>query len=197
MLLKKQTVWLLTMLSLVVVLSVYYITTPEGSNEDFAFVEQNEGEVTEGVDVTTTGNSAQGEGTVEETGDNSIISSVSSDELFTALRLGIQDQRSQLKEDLEAIVTSSEVSAEEKSEALDQMQQLSKIQETELTLETLIKARGYEDALVRADGKKVIITVKAESPSSSEAVEIIQLVRNEFPNMESAANVAVEFQPGK
>ena len=29
MLLKKQTVWLLTMLSLVVVLSVYYITSPE------------------------------------------------------------------------------------------------------------------------------------------------------------------------
>ena len=29
MLLKKQTVWLLTMLSLVVVLSVYYLTSPE------------------------------------------------------------------------------------------------------------------------------------------------------------------------
>jgi len=30
--LKKQTVWLLTMLSLVVVLSVYYITSPEGGS---------------------------------------------------------------------------------------------------------------------------------------------------------------------
>ncbi len=30
--LKKQTVWLLTMLSLVVVLSVYYVTTPEKMN---------------------------------------------------------------------------------------------------------------------------------------------------------------------
>ena len=31
MLLKKQTVWLLTMLSLVVVLSVYYLTSPEST----------------------------------------------------------------------------------------------------------------------------------------------------------------------
>ncbi|MFP3325214.1 SpoIIIAH-like family protein, partial [Planococcus sp. SIMBA_160] len=30
--LKKQTVWLLTMLSLVVVLSVYYIMSPQGEN---------------------------------------------------------------------------------------------------------------------------------------------------------------------
>lgn len=30
--LKKQTVWLLTMLSLVVVLSVYYIMSPESKN---------------------------------------------------------------------------------------------------------------------------------------------------------------------
>ena len=33
MMLKKQTVWLLTMLSLVVVLSVYYIMSPRGENE--------------------------------------------------------------------------------------------------------------------------------------------------------------------
>ena len=33
MLLKKQTVWLLTMLSLVVVLSVYYVTSDPGENE--------------------------------------------------------------------------------------------------------------------------------------------------------------------
>lgn len=32
MMLKKQTVWLLTMLSLVVVLSVYYIMSPQGEN---------------------------------------------------------------------------------------------------------------------------------------------------------------------
>lgn len=40
MLLKKQTVWLLTMLSLVVVLSVYYITSPEQTKNELASVEE-------------------------------------------------------------------------------------------------------------------------------------------------------------
>ena len=42
MLLKKQTVWLLTMLSLVVVLSVYYITSPEQKSNELATVKQEE-----------------------------------------------------------------------------------------------------------------------------------------------------------
>ena len=36
---KKQTVWLLTMLSLVVVLSVYYMTTPENPQSNVALVD--------------------------------------------------------------------------------------------------------------------------------------------------------------
>ena len=41
MLLKKQTVWLLTMLSLVVVLSVYYITSPEQQQNELAAVDES------------------------------------------------------------------------------------------------------------------------------------------------------------
>ena len=44
MLLKKQTVWLLTMLSLVVVLSVYYLTAPEENAADMTATEQMEKE---------------------------------------------------------------------------------------------------------------------------------------------------------
>ena len=44
MLLKKQTVWLLTMLSLVVVLSVYYLTAPEENAADMTATEQMEQE---------------------------------------------------------------------------------------------------------------------------------------------------------
>ena len=35
--LKRQTVWLLTMLSLVVVLSVYYVTAPKDMNDNIDF----------------------------------------------------------------------------------------------------------------------------------------------------------------
>jgi len=99
MLLKKQTVWLLTMLSLVVVLSVYYVTSPEGQKENLAFDQE---QVTEenATDEAATNEAATDEGatdeaeeggdvTIEEAEDGSIISAVSSDELFTALRMEI------------------------------------------------------------------------------------------------------------
>ena len=53
MLLKKQTVWLLTMLSLVVVLSVYYITSPEQQQNELAAIEETKDEQTEQMDSQT------------------------------------------------------------------------------------------------------------------------------------------------
>ena len=53
MLLKKQTVWLLTMLSLVVVLSVYYITSPEQKSNDLAAIKQEAKDQNQGKTTTT------------------------------------------------------------------------------------------------------------------------------------------------
>jgi stage III sporulation protein AH len=186
MMLKKQTVWLLTMLSLVVVLSVYYVTTPEGTNENVAFVNQTKEKTTE-----TNGDAKV---TVEETEDGKVTSGIASDDLFTALRLQIEDERNKLREDLNAIVASAEATAEEKSKALDKIQKLADISEKEAVLETLIKSKGYEEVLVRLDGEEVKVIVKAQEHSKQAANEIIQLVAKEVGE---AQDVAVEFQPQK
>ncbi|MCA1030690.1 SpoIIIAH-like family protein [Bacillus timonensis] len=190
MLLKKQTVWLLTMLSLVVVLSVYYITAPEGTNNENVAFDQN------GVkeDVATNAEGKDGEVSIEETEDGTVISAISSDELFTALRMQIEEERSRLRDDLQEIVASAEVSADDKSRAYEQMRQLSELAAKESIIETLIKSKGYEDALVRADGDKVRITVKAKEHTASAANEIMQLVRSELGELQ---DVAVTFEPAE
>lgn len=76
---------------------------------------------------------------------------------------------------------------------MDKIDQLSELAEKEAVIETLIKSKGYEDALVRADGSEVNITVKTEKHSKAKANEIIQLVKKELGQKE----VAVEFQPTK
>jgi stage III sporulation protein AH len=192
MMLKKQTVWLLTMLSLVVVLSVYYVTTPEGTNENVAFVNQQD--KTNQTDEQLTEMNDETEVTVEEAEEGTVTSSIASDDLFTALRLDLEDKRNKLREDLNAIVASTEATAEQKSEALDKIQELAVIAEKEAVLETLIKSKGYEEVLVRADGPEVRVTVKAAKLSKSAANEIIQLVRSEIGE---AQDVAVEFQVQK
>lgn len=186
MLLKKQTVWLLTMLSLVVVLSVYYITSPEPNRSNLAVEEPKENANEETV---------QENGEVSEASDeDAVISGIASDEQFESLRLDLEDQRSQRKAELQSIVASTDLPVEQRNKAYDEMKELDTISKKENVLETLIKTMGYEDALVRADGEKVRITVKAEEHTAAEANEIIQMVRSELGAFQA---VAVTFQPEK
>jgi stage III sporulation protein AH len=204
MLLKKQTVWLLTMLSLVVVLSVYYVTSPEGQQEDLAFdqeqvTEENakdeaaadEEATDEGAEEATEG----GEVTIEEAEDGSIISSVSSDELFTALRMEIDESRSKIRSQLTSKVASKDISTEERNQAYEEMRELEEVSTKENIIEMLIKGQeGYEDALVRAEGDQVKITVKSAANTPTEANKIIRLVRSEISDLQ---NVAVTFEPAE
>jgi stage III sporulation protein AH len=195
MVLKKQTVWLLTMLSLVIVLSVYYITAPgqgpgqfattgdseeELSGEDLQNVES---EVVNGIDVS-----------IEEmTEEGTEASGISTDQLFTAIRMEIEEQRSELKENLQAITVSANASAEEKSEAMDKIQELHELAAKEDILEQLIVAdEKYSDALVRANENEVRVIVKANDQlSNTDANDIMRLVRDET----GIKQVAVEYQP--
>ncbi|MDQ0858444.1 stage III sporulation protein AH [Bacillus sp. V2I10] len=192
MMLKKQTVWLLTMLSLVVVLSVYYITTPDEVKNDVALTgaEAEKGEKAD-ADKATEKESDKGEVTIEEAEDGTVVS-VSNDELFATMRMQLEDTRSARKESLEDIVASKDVTASEKSAARDEMNAIDEAVANEEILETFIKSNGYDDALVRIEGEKVKVTVKAKESSASEANKIIQLVSSEMKGME---DVAVTLEP--
>lgn len=203
MLLKKQTVWLLTMLSLVVVLSVYYITSPEQQPTDMAAVgEQKEGEKEEtpadeknAEKETVTDISEEGskDSVTMNNEDMEIISNAAGDEVFETLRMQLMDERSRMKEELTKTIASTELSVEDRSKAKEQMDELNDIAQKEYLLETLIKAMDYEDVLVQAEGDQVSITVKADKQSRSEANKIIQTVRGELGPL----HAVVEFQNTK
>ncbi|WP_071460088.1 SpoIIIAH-like family protein [Bacillus massilinigeriensis] len=187
MLLKKQTVWLLTMLSLVVVLSVYYITSPEQNMTEMATQEAKEKSEAKMVE-------SKQQAAVQSKDGQTVISAAATDEAFEALRMQMNDQRNEMKEELQDIVASTDIPAEQRNDAYEKMKELDDIAQKENVLETLIKSMDYEDVLVRADGEKVRITVKAEKHSRSKANEIIQMVRTELGDYQP---VVVDFQPGK
>ncbi|MED1468184.1 SpoIIIAH-like family protein [Bacillus salipaludis] len=191
MLLKKQTVWLLTMLSLVVVLSVYYITSPEQKNSNELTAVQQKAKDQMNQKEMKSKSTAK----TNSKDDKTIISQIAGDDEFEALRLKLQDERSQLQEDLTAQMASTDLPADKRSEAMDQMKELNKTAQKEEILETLIKTMGYEDALVRAEGNQVRVTVKSKKqPSATAANDIIQQVKKEIGDTNY---VAVEFQPTK
>ncbi|EJS59303.1 hypothetical protein ICG_01343 [Bacillus cereus BAG1X1-3] len=214
--LKKQTVWLLTMLSLVVVLSVYYVTTPEKMNTAAPATGEKMGQEKQGTDkaVTkettkeTTNKETTKESTSKETTNKETdkkendkketskkeasVTVQSSDENFTALRMQMEDQRSVEKEKLQNVMKSSKSSAEEKSKAKDNLDAITTMETKQQLLETVIKSQGgYKDALVRADGTDIKVTVKSAKHSQKEANKIIQLVRSEG----GPKDVGVKFDP--
>lgn len=182
MMLKKQTVWLLTMLSLVVVLSVYYITAEPTNNNHLANVDVSKEEKADSKKVTEKAKSNEAKHTTIMDAKN---------EVFEEIRLQMQDERSKKLEQLEEVAGSTDLSAEERSEAKDEMNRLQKIAEKEAFIENLIiQTLGYEDALVQADESEVLVTVKGENPSKSKANEIIKIVKKEMGN----SSITVAFQ---
>lgn len=220
--LKKQTVWLLTMLSLVVVLCVYYITSPESKNAVQMKSEKNSGEIAtektpapapetkekteggtekeDGTKGTKDTKDSKGAKEDKETSaeasdkDGSVATETADENLFTTYRMELEDARSKEREQLNSIVSSDDATAKEKSEAYDKMTALSNAEGTEKQLETLIKTQGYKDALVDAEGDKINITVMSDKHSNAKASAIIDLVQKEIKNMK---DVAVTFEPTK
>jgi len=180
MMLKKQTVWLLTMLSLVVVLSVYYVfSDPQG--EDIAkLTEEKQAE----QEKEASSDKNEADISTEEAGS----------EAFEALRMEMNDERSKMRSDLTEQVASTELSSEEKLKVYEKIQSLNEASTKERLLESFIKTMGYEDALVRADDSKVRITIKADEHDEEAANEIIRLVHDEVGDLQV---VAVEFQNDK
>ncbi|WP_144612677.1 SpoIIIAH-like family protein [Bacillus cereus] len=220
--LKKQTVWLLTMLSLVVVLSVYYVTTPDKMNTASPATGEKIGQEKQGTDKAVTNEATKEtpkkENTSKETTNKETtnketdkkenanketsnketskkdanVTVQSSDENFTALRMQMEDQRSEQKARLQEVMNSAKSSATEKSKAKDNFDAITTMETKQELLETVIKSQGgYKDALVRADGTDIRVTVKAAKHSQKEANKIIQLVRSEG----GSKDVGVKFDP--
>lgn len=181
--LKKQTVWLLTMLSLMIVLSVYYMTSPDMGDQ--AFID-DEG-LTQNEEMVTTDSNTEGKAEVNN------IANAEQDELYTMLRMEIQDKRSMKKDRLSSVVASSSATAEQKTDALNEMDVIDQLGTKEVMLqETILEGDKYEDVLVRSDQEKVQVHVKAqEKLSNQEVVQIMQLARDEFGNIP----VNVNYEP--
>lgn len=207
MLLKKQTVWLLTMLSLVVVLSVYYLTSPESMKNTATTEQQQNNEPDENMvieeeesDAETTTNSnakdisSTDSKATETTGSEASVKITSGDDEFETLRMQMDDERAKLSEELMTKVGNTDLTTEEINKAYEAVEKLSETKVTENILEGMIVSMNYDAALVRVDGDNVKVTVRAKEHSRADANKIIRLVREE---VEQANDINVDFQVKK
>ena len=175
---KKRTVWMLTLLSLVAVVSVYYVQEPNNMPFDGLAIFSDEA-----IDQMTVDEGAK---------DESVTPVYAQSALFEEMRMEAQNERSQVREQLTTQITSSEMSADDINEAYSKMEDLTARDATEAMLEMLIRSLGYSDALVQTETGVVKVMVISDELGKAQANEIIHIVKKEW---EDAKKVQVTFQP--
>lgn len=148
----KKNLWFLTLFSLVLVLSIYYVTMP---SEIFDSKLEN-------IEVDNSSVS------VEE---SSVIAALKVEDETT-----VKEQINTLKEKL----TDSEVSTEEKNKVFEELKLINKNSSKEETLESKIKESCSCENFVKIDGDNVRVVLDSDDSSASRANDIMRLVQNEF-----------------
>lgn len=174
---KKKAVWFLTLLSLAAVISVYYLSNPVTPFNGLAIFSDNALKDTKISDLAS------------KTGKTTPVTSES--HLFEEMRMELQNERSQLKDTLTQKIASAQYTAEEKNEAFNQIDAITKNESNEAMLEMLIETLGYPDAFVKADDDQIRVTVQANELSKTKANEIIYMVKKEISG---SGKVVVDFQ---
>lgn len=150
----KKNLWFLTLFSLVLVLSIYYVTMP---NEIFS----------DSVDNTVIENSTE---------------KVSIEEVSVISALKVEDDAVVMEEinTLKEKLTNSEVSVDDKNIAFEELKLINKNSSIEETIESDIKELCNCENFVKIDGDNVRVVLDSEDNSASTANNIMRLVQQEF-----------------
>ncbi len=111
-------------------------------------------------------------------GDASFVSGsdVDAETYFTQARLERQKSRDEAIETMKSVLASTTMNEEEINKAVEDAGQIAQNIENENTMETLIKAKGFQDCMVYIDGETVSAMVQTEGLLPSEAAQIKDVI---------------------
>lgn len=118
--------------------------------------------------------------TTETAGTNDSVA-VNSANYFTQYRSERLTTRNEELLQLDAIIAAADSNSAERSEALSMKIELTEITEKELLLENLIKAYGFEDAVVviGLESENVNVITKTAELSTDDAIKIYSIISEE------------------
>ena len=163
----KQKLWFLTLFSLILVLSVYYITMPS--------------------DVLTTASTVNNVKTEEQVS----ININEEDDILTVLELEKDEERALLAAEYNTVLTNKESTTEEKNNAYEGLKKIDEIKSKEGSLIKKIKDDLKLDSFVKIEKDSVNITLKYKEHDYSLANDVMRLVQEEF---DSKVYVSVKFE---
>lgn len=171
----KQNLWFLTLFSLILVLSVYYITMPNDLLIANSSTEIKEKQKKEGVSFD----------------DEKTISEVDEADSLTALRVSLDEERDKEKEELKTTMTNEKSTTDEKNNAYEELKYLSVIEGEEEKLEKLIKEKHKLDSFVKIDNNTITVVAAKKKHDVTLANNIMRTVQGEY---DTKKTITVKFE---
>ena len=163
----KENLWFLTLFSLILVLSVYYITMPND-----LLISNSKKEVVAKSDKN----------------DQASIKETSS---LVAMRVSLEEERQEQMVSLQEKLTNEKTTTDEKNNAYEQLKYLNQLQGQEEKIEKQIKEQLDLDSFVKIDDKNIEVVALKEKHDSSIANNIMRLVQS---NYEEKMYITVTFK---
>lgn len=180
----KQTIWLVAMLSIMVVLSTYYIVTgPIEPVRQAAQPTKNDGDIE--VNIKTVDEKTNNQ-------DKNVLGE-QNDDYFVNVQLQRSTLRQKMVEDYMKVLTNPNSTEKEMQEANSKIQELMKVDNKESALEDLIRKEGYRDAVVTVGDPHIDVVVQTDKLSTAQAVELIEMVRQHL--QVSSQHVSIAYRP--
>ena len=154
----KQNLWFLTLFSLILVLSVYYVTMPN--------------ELLLKTDLEKNNDNKNNEEKVNLEQEES--------EILVSLRVDKEEERRLEKTDLQSILTSSTATTEEKNNAYDKLTYLKTVLGEEEKLENKIKSKLNVDSFVEIDNNQINVIAISKNHDVKLANNIMRTVQEEY-----------------
>lgn len=167
----KQSLWFLTLFSLILVLSVYYITMPN--------------------ELLLTNNSSYTDKEDKVNKEEEPTVTIKESEALVSMRVNLEQEREEMVSDLKGTLTNDKATTEEKNNAYEQIKYLTDIKGKEEALEEKIKKNFSLDSFVKIDNSEVKVVAVKKEHDSNLANQIMKAVQEEF---QDKVYVTVKFE---
>ncbi len=163
----KRSLWFLTLFSLILVLSVYYITMPS----ELLMATNNENKKKEA----TVSINEEPEESAE----------------LVALRVESEEKMLDKVTELKKTLTDSKASTEDKNKAFEELQKLNKNRSEEEKIETQIQKEFNYKSFISIENTKVTVVIDSKKHDAQIANKIMRAVQTNF---DSPMSISVKFQ---
>lgn len=111
-----------------------------------------------------------------ETPGDSVLTNGESVQTIAQAKITREQVRAENKETLQAIIDNTDLTSEEKADAVSQIAEITKISEQEMAIETLLAAKGFKNAFVNLTSDPVDIVVESSTLTEANRAQIEDIV---------------------